>query len=115
MLEGLHTMYSLQRSLSSAQATPIVGPIFVSPVKAVVSTGQLITGLAIGILFGSACVAYQNGTCARASLTGFSHAGHGIMSLMYSIANMLSFGTVGFAIESTISNSSQRRFRPLFQ
>ena len=49
----------VQSSLSTLQAIPLAGPIMVSPVKVLVSKVQMISGLALGAIYGGAAV----GTC----------------------------------------------------
>lgn len=91
--------WSVQRSLSKAQATPIVGPLLVSPIKALVSVAELIVGIAGSILFGTLAVLTFNDYLGGKAVESLGHAGLGLLSLMYSISNILSLGLVGYRFE----------------
>lgn len=99
MFENLGMMYNVQRTLSGAQATPIVGPLFVSPVKAVVSIAQIIGGLVFGILFAPLSFVFNSEWLAGKSLACGGHLGLGFFSLGYSLTNIVSLGFVGYKFE----------------
>ena len=100
---------SLQRSLSIAQAVPVIGPILVSPVKALVSTAEIIMGIAQTTLCGTGflvCLTLKvpgSVFFGEQSLIGAYHMLSGTGSLAYSLANFLTFGMTGIFIESTLS------------
>ena len=92
--------YSVQRSLSTGQAIPVVGPLVVSPIKAVFSVAQLIAGIAGSILFGTlAIVSNFTRPLDEIAFKSLQHAGLGLIGLMYSVSNMLSLGIVAYRFE----------------
>lgn len=102
---GLKPMLNVQRGLSVSQAVPVVGPIFVSPIKFGVSAVQfgvglpvtIVAGAASGICFGK-CNAINN-----FALYSLGHAGMGGGSMAYSVANILSLGILGYKLEKALS------------
>lgn len=107
MLEGTSTMHSLQRALSRGQATLIVGPLLVSPVKACVSVAQIAMGLFFMVVCAAACIAFRSPCLGFSAATGFAHAAMGTTSLIYSLANILSFGGIGYSVENRILHSKR--------
>ncbi len=93
------TMYNIQRSLSEAQAFPVVGPLVVSPIKAVVSVAHLIVGLAGSILFGTFAILSGNKTLSKMAFKSFAHTGLGLVGLAYSVGNFLTLGILAYKIE----------------
>ena len=92
-------MFHIQRRLSFAQAIPIVGPLIFSPMKAMVSTAQIIAGIAGSIIFSLGfCL-----TESPASREGLKNSGIHVMmrltSLSYSAVNFFSYGIIGFTME----------------
>lgn len=97
---------ALQTNLSRLQAIPVVGPVVFSPAKAVLSTAQMVAGLAVGILFGAAAT-----TCGILglhpfaagagiiSLHGFASSISGFGSLFYACANIATLGVLGLTCE----------------
>lgn len=96
----VETMLNVQRYLSRAQATPVIGPLLVSPVKAVVSTAQLIAGLVATIFLGTLSMLTFNDFLAAKTLQALGHAGLGFTGLAYSVSNFISLGIVGYRFES---------------
>lgn len=105
----------LQRNLSVAQqALPIVSPLVVSPVKAVVSIAQIIYGIARATFFGVATLsAYSlniffndnykisNATALLGEQMGYGMLDqiNGTCSLIYSLSNLFTLGVTGFVCE----------------
>ena len=85
-------MWNVQETLLKAQATPLVGPIVVSPVKALISTAQLVAGIAGIILFGPLIVICNNKYCAKKAFCCVGHIGTGLIGLVDSIVNIVTLG-----------------------
>jgi hypothetical protein len=107
MFENAGTLYELQRNLSVAQASPILGPLIVSPAKALVSVAEIIIGIAIAVLFGVFSLLFilfhQNDALswtATQTAYGLGNVGLGVTSLIYSVANMGTLGLFGYAVEN---------------
>ena len=98
---SLSTPFSqdMQNILSMGQAIPVVGPICVSPVKAIASVGQTIVAIAASILFGSLALLTNNKTLDHIYIRSQKNVNSGICHLAYSIINMLTLGIVGFKKE----------------
>lgn len=92
-------VYEIQRTLSKAQSTPIVGPLFVSPVKALVGLAQFVTGFALTIINGSLASVFNNRTIDENFKSSLMHTGVGLASLGYSLVNMITLGMFGHSIE----------------
>jgi len=58
---------NIQRQLSDYQVTPVLGPIFVSPIKLLVSTVQVANGMAMEILFGTLATIAESFDCMSAA------------------------------------------------
>ncbi len=101
--------WEFQRTLSVAQATPIMGPLLVSPVKAVVSIAQLIVGVVGSIFFGFFAALTFNDRLGELAFKSLCHAGMGFLGLLYSVSNFVSLGIIGYNIE----NMNQRSFSHL--
>ncbi|MEI8364859.1 MAG: hypothetical protein WCF65_00415 [Parachlamydiaceae bacterium] len=96
----------VQRGLSVAQAVPVVGPIAFSPCKAILSVAQLVTGLAKTIFFGTFALSSLvfklpkiTVWCGERTSEGVRGVFNGTCSLIYSSANLLTLGIVGFTCE----------------
>ncbi|HEV8051012.1 MAG TPA: hypothetical protein VGP47_00845 [Parachlamydiaceae bacterium] len=96
----------IQRSLSSLQAIPVIGPLVFSPIKMGVSVAEMISGFAIGIIFGIGATVSNsigaNSLCNELgiiSLRGFGHALTGFASLFYGASNLATLGLVGGCLE----------------
>ncbi len=97
----LSNVTNVQRQLSVAQSYPIVGPLIVSPCKALVSLAQIIGGFISGIFLGIAAVfACGNQWTLERFVESFGHVSLGSLSLGYSIANILTLGIIGWQIEN---------------
>ena len=88
----------VQSILSQTQAIPIVGMLF-SPVKAVVSVAQIISGFAAGVIFGSMSLLLFDSVFANKSLRAFETGVVGIGHLAYSVINFVSLGIIGTIAE----------------
>lgn len=87
--------------MSTAQAVPVLGPVFVSPCKAVVSLAQAITGFAVGVIFASlTVVTFGSDWCAGKTFQALGHVGMGVMAFGYSLINILTLGIAGYQIET---------------
>lgn len=84
---------NVQKHLNRLQNCICVGPLVISPLKAVLSFIQVITGLAIAIFFSIGFLA--NG-CTNSglgmALTGLQDALFGWLHLVYSILNIITLG-----------------------
>lgn len=102
-LTGVYMAFSetwgVQRNLSTAQAFPILGPIFVSPVKALVSVVQLIVGTVAAIIFGSMTIVSSNRIFNQKAFKSSEHAEMGLYGFIYSVSNFMTLGIVGLKIE----------------
>ncbi len=96
----LESMTQFQRTLSRAQATPLFGPLFISPCKAMISIAQIVVGVAGSIFFGSMAAISAFNFGGEYALKSFGHVTLGALSLLYSISNMLTLGLVGHALET---------------
>lgn len=92
----INTVLAMQDRLSTYQAIPVAGAIFVSPVKAMVSTVQTVVGVAAAIFFAAAGLLlkdddykYRAGTAVFFAASGFLHG-------LYSVINLLSLSYIGY-------------------
>jgi len=99
-----------QSALSFLQGVPVVGPVVVSPVKAVFSIAQMITGLIIGIFAGMAATGSAslglNNLARPLAVTagvGFLSATKGYFSLMYACLNIATLGILGLTVNCSRS------------
>lgn len=106
-------MMSIQRDLSQSQSIPVVGPICISPIKAVVSIAQIIAGLAGTILFGPIAYFTHNNELALLSVHSFLYLGTGIIGLLYSVTNMLTLGILGLSIERKMEDRRTANHREI--
>ncbi len=98
-MDSLQIMGCYQKKLSQAQAVPLIGPLLVSPVKAVVSLEQIIGGVAMTAILGSVGVITQNNWFIDKAVEGFDHVGQGVCSYSYAVINVCTFGIAGAVIE----------------
>ena len=96
----LPAMFNVQRALSKAQALLIIGPICVSPVKAIVSLAQTIAGIAGTILCGAGLFLTRSEMFGKPLANSVGHIGLGMVSLLYSGVNMCTLGLFGLSVES---------------
>lgn len=103
-----------QRALSVLQAVPVIGPLVFSPVKMGFSLAEMISGLAIGIIFGiGATISDAIGAksvsrgLGSIALTGFRHSITGFGSLFYASSNLATLGIVGAFCEHVVWGASQ--------
>lgn len=99
MSSSVEKMYDAQRRLSFAQSVPIVGPLIFSPVKAIVSTAQIIAGLASAIFWGIGFCLTEDYFISSRLQEATIHVGMGCGSLAYSFVNFVTYGLVGFTAE----------------
>ncbi len=88
---------SIQSYLSHAQAVYVVG-LLVSPVKAMLSTAQLVAGFVVTVIFNvlsALCAAQPDSALAEYALATKLIAISGLENLEYSVSNFFSFGSVG--------------------
>lgn len=100
MLISVDQMYFLQRHLSQSQAVPFIGPLFISPAKAVVSLLQTITALAAAIFFGLGTLILEIDYFSIITFKAVAHLGMGLFGLGYSIANIATIGILGHHYEN---------------
>lgn len=100
-------MFRFQSTLSEAQAIPVLGPILVSPCKALVSLAQIVVGIASGVLFGSLTVITWSDWCAEKTLQSITHVGMGFMAFGYSLVNIFTLGIAAYQIEGARAGSGQ--------
>ncbi len=96
------TMLYVQKSLNNAQATPIVGPLFASPLKAVVSIAQLIDGLVTTIFFTALTMLMlpSDSFQAFSTLAAIQNTSTGFSNLFFSVVNFMSLGIVGYKLQN---------------
>lgn len=90
--------YDIQRTLSRAQATPIVG-VAVSVVKSAVSLVEIIVGVAGTIFFSAMSFLTLDKEMASYAFKSMLHTGLGLSSFIYSGINMATLGFAGFALK----------------
>jgi|GEM_PF-3712407 hypothetical protein len=91
-----------------AQGAPFIGPLIVSPAAALVSTAELIAGFTAALFmlpFGILC---SNKPCLIHGIKAHALAIIGLTALVYSLANILTLGILGFHVEKNL-------VRPLYQ
>lgn len=103
------SIWSLQETLSHAQAYPLVGPVVFSPIKALISLVQSIIYLlfaSIHLLLAACCFLNVNARndFANGALNSFGCATYALTHLGYSLLNILSLGILGFVVEKPLRN-----------
>ena len=83
---------SIQRQLSDYQVTQVLGPIFVSPVKFLISTAQAATGIAMEILFGTLASVVESFDCTSLAKKFDDLSYKGVEIRRKGIKNLLSAG-----------------------
>jgi len=91
--------FEFQQTLSIAQAYPILGPIFVSPVKAICALIQTVVSLTCVIFLGLLAILFE-GVGPYAGLAG-AYFATGLVGIIYSAINILSLGYIGYKIEKS--------------
>lgn len=100
-------LYEVQRTLSRAQAFPILGPLIVSPIKASLSIIMIIAGIILGTIVYVASRALNSASLKeRAMLILKVGPDLGSCSLLYSVVNILSLGIIGAIAEYMFSYSA---------
>ncbi len=94
------TMQNVQNCLSRFQATPLIGPFIGSPLKALLSAAELVTALALSVIFGALFTVTGNKTLGDWTMSMNRHVGLGITGLIYSVVNFLSLGLIGHRVEN---------------
>lgn len=115
------SFYSIQNALSCAQAKPVIGPLFVSPVKALAGVAHTVACLALSFFLGAASNLFLNlgilssndnnrekwfgkaRLLEEKSDAAIACAGYGLGSVAYSFANMATLGIVGYRIATCAS------------
>ena len=101
----LPIMYDCQRSLDKAQAMPVVGFIFVSPIKAIVSAVEFVIGFALTIIGALGTLLHLcftgkfSDSLSHFTWTAMKEAGLGLLGIAYSVCNILTLGILGYRIE----------------
>ena len=97
----------VQSELSFLQAMPLYGPLIFSPLKMCVSLVQMISGLAVGVIFGigtlvAAAVDARSlrDRMSKVADSAFDHSAKGAIHLIYATVNLASLGFIGFLVES---------------
>ena len=91
-MDFVMTMGGIQKRLDRAQTTPVVGSLFVSPAKAILSLVQIIASLA---------VLFSCGHCLdEEAIFATMHANVGFEGLGKSITNILTLEFVGYILTS---------------
>lgn len=95
----------IQARLSEAQSKCIVGPLFVSPVKAVVSVAEVAGGLAMAAIAGVAGgVCCGNETLLNISSKGFGLVGEGLVGIISSVFNVATLGVSSCCTQRILPN-----------
>ncbi|MBA3603676.1 MAG: hypothetical protein H0W50_08560 [Parachlamydiaceae bacterium] len=95
----------IQQYLSQSQAIPVIGPLLVSPLKAVISAVQFVAGSALALISATFGSFFRSPSTMKFAATSGLHAGLGLLSLCYSLANIVSLGILGFYLEHTIKST----------
>ncbi|MCE5318734.1 MAG: hypothetical protein LLG04_15405 [Parachlamydia sp.] len=118
---SFNLVYSFQNTLSRAQAKPVIGPLFVSPVKAVAGIVQTVACVALSFFLGLASNLFLNfgimssndrrkekwfqkaRVLEKAADKALACVGYGLGSVAYSFANMATLGIAAYRIETHAS------------
>ena len=101
MFSGIEPLCSLQRVFSKAQIIPLIGPIVVSPVKAIVGLVEIVAGSVLGLLSGVFGTIFLSRPLLGCSVTSLKIACHGALSVIYAVGNLLSLSILGWIVEIT--------------
>jgi hypothetical protein len=99
-MSSLESMIDIQKSLNKWQTTFLVGPLVVSPIKAVISTAELVAGLVSAIFFGFFTVVLCNRHLGSGTIEALEHAFIGAIELLYSLGNVISLGFLSNKLET---------------
>ena len=105
----LEPMWNVQRTLSRFQAVPLLGPVVGSPIKAMVSTAQIVAAFVAIIFWGSLFSITQSSSMFDRTATSLGHLTMGAAGLAYSIVNLFTLGLSGFILETNIALATQPR------
>ena len=100
-------MNTVQNTLSEFQSIPIVGTFVGSPIKALVSTIEIIMGIAAAILFGPIYTLTNSTTCRDIALVAGFHTIMGMGHLLYSVANFATLGTLQTMLRNVMNMALQ--------
>lgn len=94
----------VQKTLSQAQAVPLFGFMFVSPIKLVIGLVEMMTGVSFALGFGTLCLMSQllgrdHQSMDPFTSSGLAHAALGLTSAAYAFCNMATLGVAGFVLE----------------
>lgn len=102
----MHIFEETQNNLSTAQAIPLAGPLLISPIKGLLSSAQIITGLCLGIFleFNAIHASLKGRPCTAENYTDaanemFTSGLRGGVHLIYACANFATFGILGLYVE----------------
>lgn len=98
------TIKNIQNDLSFYQAIPLVGPVIVSPIKALASTVQIVVSFVTAMIFGTVALFAEliNNSNKRFSQDmnkSLNVTFDGIKHLLYAKINMLTLGIFGLIVE----------------
>lgn len=99
----LDSMDRFQYDLLKAQATPVVGPLFVSTAKAAISIVEITVGIAFAILFGVLSIFHDSFQDRLGMSVG--HCVIGFEGLKYSLANFFTLGVFGNSLVEDFKES----------
>ena len=90
-------MCDFQSRLSYMQAFPLLGPLIVSPIKAVISCAEIVAGVACTIIFGTISLIslFQLSWSRRGIIDGIGHVGLGSLGFIASVLNIATLGISG--------------------
>ncbi len=103
----LEPMFEVQRGLSRFQAVPLLGPIVGSPIKALISTAQIVVAFVAMIFYSSLFSFTRSQTMFERTATSFGHLTMGAVGLAYSIMNLCTLGMGGLFLETNIAIATQ--------
>lgn len=94
--------HDTQRWLSKKQTTFIAGPLLGSPAKMLVSTAQMIYGLAKTIFYGLGSLFSKNSDYKVSCKDGIDNIYKGFFSFIYAYGNILTLGVFGKEVEKEL-------------
>ena len=107
MVSPACTLFDAQRVLSRGQAIPVVGPIFVSPIKLAVGLIQVIGGIVIGVFAALGAFLTSSETLNRVASMAFNEVLVGGISIGYSVANIVTLGIFGYCLEDGLKENNR--------
>jgi hypothetical protein len=108
MMKMVCSAFEFQHEMNRLQAFPVVGPLLVSPVKAVVDLAIIVGALASAILFAPLSFNYS---CRQIALVSCLVVVAGCVDLLGSIANIASLGIFGYLYESYKEEQRHKIYR----